>query len=156
MSFFKRGSGNRIALPNMRPMQDAITKVARQSGSFKIPMTIRLGNPGGNPISNDSLYLAGDPNYIYYTTEGEEAAGINFISKSVIPAEYRTWGRSVRIRKTAAGLEFVGLAPVANESFDVGTDGAHTQTAVSPSQFDFASLQPYVGTMFAVVKGAIY
>jgi hypothetical protein len=145
-----------IQVPDMAALSNDLAKEFAKSDAIRPAIVVKLGNPASSTTANDALYLASNPNYIYYTTPGDEASGVSFMPATVVPVEYRAPGQHVLVRRISNGFVYVGLAPTADVISSEGSIGIPDQSPVSTSQLDFAVLQPLVGSMQAVVKGAIY
>jgi hypothetical protein len=152
----KQNGASPIVIPKMSDFSTALAKQLKQSAGISKIEVIKLGNPAATSNA-DLLYVASNPNYIYYTTEGEEGAGIGMISKEIIPTSLRFPNKTALIFRYGSYVACLPAAGVAEEILaEAAPVVAPSQTPVTTSQLDFAVLQPYVGTMFAIVKGAIY
>lgn len=145
-----------ISLPDMSQFQEQLSKQLKQSAGISKIEVIKLGNPASTSGA-DSLYVASNPNYLYYTTEGEEGAGIGMISKEIVPPSLRFPNKTLLTFRYGSYVSVLAAAGIAEEILsEASPTVSPNQTPVSTSQLDFATLQPLVGTMQAVVKGAIY
>lgn len=146
-----------ISIPAMDAFSQMLAKQLKQSAGIGKIEVIKLGNPAATAGANDLLTVPSNPNYLYYTTEGEEGAGIGIISKEIIPPSLRYPNKTLLIFRVQGYVSCLSAAGIAEEVMaEMTPPVTPDQTPVTTSQLDFAVLQPIAGSMYAVVKGAIY
>jgi hypothetical protein len=154
--FYDPKTRNGLSIPSMSTFSQDLGKQLKQSAGIAKFEVVKLGNPAATS-SVDAIRMASNPNYLYYTTEGEEGAGIGTLPASIFPKSQISIGATFLIVRVGNRVSCLATAGIAEEIMAESTPiVSPNQTPVTTSQLDFAVLQPYVGTMYGVVKGAIY